>query len=159
MRYPDEIQRAYYSHIFKKFTFNWWQFSNWSKIKAKCSLDGRLAWRPEHGHRRRFNWRCLSKVSQSEVNLNWFKFLRIGYLNRQIDANLPIYQELYDIVLVQDETLDVPLHILNQLFWNQKTNAVTWAHFFSLYCSVTEVPNIYNLTYSMAIIFVGQKLA
>ena len=42
--------------------------------------------------------------------------LRIGYLNRQIEQNLPVYRDLYDLVLVEDETLAVPLNLINQLF-------------------------------------------
>jgi len=42
--------------------------------------------------------------------------LRIGYLNRQIDQNLPVYRDLYDLVLVEDETLGIPLCLINQLF-------------------------------------------
>ena len=36
---------------------------------------------------------------------------RIGYLNRRVEENLPIYQKMYDIVLVMDETLDVPIEL------------------------------------------------
>ncbi|XP_039592468.1 cytosolic 5'-nucleotidase 3 isoform X1 [Polypterus senegalus] len=41
--------------------------------------------------------------------------LKIGFLNDKVDALLEKYMELYDIVLVKDETLDVPNSILQKI--------------------------------------------
>lgn len=41
--------------------------------------------------------------------------LKIGFLNDKVDALLPDYMEGYDIVLVKDETFDVPNGILKNL--------------------------------------------
>ncbi|XP_028673368.1 cytosolic 5'-nucleotidase 3 isoform X2 [Erpetoichthys calabaricus] len=41
--------------------------------------------------------------------------LKIGFLNDKVDALLEKYMELYDIVLVKDETLEVPNSILQKI--------------------------------------------
>ncbi|XP_014661678.1 PREDICTED: cytosolic 5'-nucleotidase 3-like isoform X2 [Priapulus caudatus] len=42
--------------------------------------------------------------------------LKIGFLNHGVDRLLSKYQDLYDIVLVQDGTMDVPTAIINRIF-------------------------------------------
>jgi len=38
--------------------------------------------------------------------------LRVGFLNHNPEKNRDIYQNMYDIVLVSDETLNVPIELL-----------------------------------------------
>merc|ERR1712168_1528949 len=47
----------------------------------------------------------------SDADLSGGVCLRIGYLNRQIEENIEVYKKMYDIVLVRDETLDIPIKI------------------------------------------------
>ena len=42
--------------------------------------------------------------------------IRIGYLNRQVEENIEVYKKMYDIVLVRDETLDIPIQITKYCF-------------------------------------------
>ena len=42
--------------------------------------------------------------------------IRIGYLNRQVEENIEVYKKMYDIVLVRDETLDIPIKITKYCF-------------------------------------------
>ena len=42
-------------------------------------------------------------------------FLRIGFLNHHPEKNREIYENLYDIVLVSDESLSVPIEIFKIL--------------------------------------------
>lgn len=38
--------------------------------------------------------------------------LSIGFLNKKIEENLPLYKEKFDVVLVDDQTMDFPLALL-----------------------------------------------
>ncbi|CAH8452789.1 unnamed protein product [Heterobilharzia americana] len=42
--------------------------------------------------------------------------IRIGFLNEKIDERMELFTSLYDIVLVNDETFDIPLVILSSIF-------------------------------------------
>lgn len=42
--------------------------------------------------------------------------LRIGYLNFNVDSLLEKYILEYDIVLIEDQTMDVPLLLFNQIY-------------------------------------------
>jgi len=41
--------------------------------------------------------------------------LKVGFLNQHVDELLPQYMDLYDIVLVNDSTFDVPNAILKSI--------------------------------------------
>nr|CAH8822702.1 unnamed protein product [Trichobilharzia regenti] len=46
--------------------------------------------------------------------------IRIGYLNEKVDERMELFSSLYDIVLVNDETFDIPLVILSSIFNTDK---------------------------------------
>ena len=39
--------------------------------------------------------------------------LSIGFLNKKIEENLPLYKEKFDVVLVDDQTMDFPMALLD----------------------------------------------
>ena len=41
--------------------------------------------------------------------------LKIGFLNFKIVERLETYLDLFDIVLIDDQTMDVPISIINKL--------------------------------------------
>jgi HAD superfamily hydrolase (TIGR01544 family) len=43
------------------------------------------------------------------------QILKIGYLNRSTPAKLEVYKSVYDIVICDDQTFDVPNVILNMI--------------------------------------------
>ncbi len=53
--------------------------------------------------------------------------LKIGYLNDHVDKFLQIYLNKFDIVIVEDQTFDIPNAVLRAIF--QKFN---WQNFFFL---------------------------
>ncbi|KAH8849175.1 Cytosolic 5'-nucleotidase 3A [Schistosoma japonicum] len=46
--------------------------------------------------------------------------LRIGFLNDSVEENLEIYQSLYDIVLVNDATFNIPLKIIQSILKHEE---------------------------------------
>ncbi|KAM9431776.1 cytosolic 5'-nucleotidase 3-like isoform 1-T1 [Clarias gariepinus] len=57
----------------------------------------------------------LGDLDMSEGVRDLRNILRIGYLNDKVEENTEAYVSAYDIVLVKDETLDVPNAILNYI--------------------------------------------
>ncbi|KAL3313563.1 5'-nucleotidase, cytosolic III [Cichlidogyrus casuarinus] len=45
--------------------------------------------------------------------------LRIGFLNEHVEENLDRYKEIYDIVLVDDDSFDLPMLILRSMIENE----------------------------------------
>ena len=41
--------------------------------------------------------------------------LTIGFLNKNIEKNLPVYQNKFDVVLVDDQTMDFPNLLLSEI--------------------------------------------
>ena len=41
--------------------------------------------------------------------------LTVGFLNKNVETSLPTYQQSFDIVLVDDQTMDVPNTILSDI--------------------------------------------
>lgn len=52
--------------------------------------------------------------------------LRIGYLNFNIDSLLEKYMNEYDIVLIDDQTMNVPLLLFNQIHSNFSTKPIVF---------------------------------
>ncbi|VDL68004.1 unnamed protein product [Nippostrongylus brasiliensis] len=48
--------------------------------------------------------------------------LKIGYLNSQVDELLDSYLDGFDIVLIQDQTMDVPDLIMQALLGSSEKN-------------------------------------
>ena len=47
--------------------------------------------------------------------------LTIGFLNKNIEKNLPVYQNKFDVVLVDDQTMEFPNLLLAEIL-NQKSS-------------------------------------
>ena len=47
--------------------------------------------------------------------------LTIGFLNKNIEKNLPVYQNKFDVVLVDDQTMEFPNLLLSEII-NQKSS-------------------------------------
>ena len=47
--------------------------------------------------------------------------LTIGFLNKNIEKNLPVYQNKFDVVLVDDQTMEFPNLLLSEIL-NQKAS-------------------------------------
>ena len=47
--------------------------------------------------------------------------LTIGFLNKNIEKNLPVYQNKFDVVLADDQTMDFPNLLLSEIL-NQKAS-------------------------------------
>ena len=53
--------------------------------------------------------------------------LTIGFLNKNIEKNLPTYKEKFDVVLVDDQTMNFPNDLLENILVNQKTSSAAQA--------------------------------
>ncbi|KPP72958.1 hypothetical protein Z043_107991, partial [Scleropages formosus] len=57
----------------------------------------------------------LGDLNMADGVPNVESILKIGYLNDEVDDQLEKYLDSYDIVLVRDETLEVPNSILQKI--------------------------------------------
>lgn len=52
----------------------------------------------------------IMKKNENEVNV-----LKIGFLNRDFDVLLEKFLEGFDIVIIDDQTMDIPNHIIDSI--------------------------------------------
>ncbi|XP_033101084.1 cytosolic 5'-nucleotidase 3A-like [Anneissia japonica] len=48
--------------------------------------------------------------------------LKIGFLNSHVDQNLEAYKSNFDIVVVEDSTMDVPNAVVNKIMLSSQEN-------------------------------------
>lgn len=69
----------------------------------------------EHRHNVVLLGDSLGDLHMAEGVKNLNIVLSIGFLNKKIEENLPMYKEKFDVVLVDDQTMEFPLALLDDI--------------------------------------------
>lgn len=54
-------------------------------------------------------------VNMDEIMVGKRSVLKIGFLNFEVEKRLDVYMKKFDVVLVEDQTFDVPLELFKML--------------------------------------------
>jgi len=93
-----------------------------NKNEMALSHDGTGAWFETVSHRKNMILfgDSLGDVGMATGLSDPGVILKIGFLNQSIEANLPKYKELYDVVVINDGTFDFPNNLLKEIISKTK---------------------------------------